>query len=316
MPIVPRDGYWLSLKICIGFGASIFFFMTLFYGAAYAIQTYFNIRKGRRDKKLPTVAAFAVGIVATCLGCFVGGYVKARLLGQEMELESLLVTSMTGIFIALGFLFHNLYKTTREKAEKLEAKNTEAELHAFKNQMQPHFLFNSLNSLMALIETNSEQAPVMTQKLADLYREILNNSSRHLSSLQSELAIIEKYLSLERFRFGSRLDYNLNAPAEASEIYLPPLILQTLVENSIKHGISREVGGGRVSVDVVPENGGYRAAVHNPGRIQNASSSGGLGLANSKARLDLLYGEKHGLKIEATPTGVETSFWFSGENRT
>jgi LytS/YehU family sensor histidine kinase len=223
---------------------------------------------------------------------------------------------MTGIFIALGFLFHNLYKATREKAEKLEAKNTEAELHAFKNQMQPHFLFNSLNSLMALIETNSDQAPVMTQRLADLYREILNNSTRHLATLQSEVAIIERYLSLERFRFGSRLDYAIATPGGTDSIYLPPLILQTLVENSIKHGISNEVEGGKISVDISPEDGGYRAAIRNPGRIQPAATASGVGLKNSKARLDLLYGEKHGLKIEETQGSVQTSFWFSGENRT
>ncbi len=74
--------------------------------------------------------------------------------------------------------------------------------------------------------------------------------------------------------------------------------------------------GAKVEVDVTPENGGYRALIRNPGRIQNSASANGVGLANSKARLDLLYGEKHGLKIEHSSAGVQTSFWFSGENRT
>jgi LytS/YehU family sensor histidine kinase len=154
----------------------------------------------------------------------------------------------------------------------------------------------------------------VTQQLANLYREILDNSSKHVATLDSELAIIEKYLSLERFRFGERLNFSIKAPENAKNIYLPPLVLQTLVENAVKHGIGQVVDKGSITVDIEKREPGYLALVTNTGRLDGVSESRGTGIKNSRARLGLIYGDKNNFEIKQVANDVQVSFWFSGDS--
>lgn len=314
LPMLKPSEYLMSLKICLGYSVSIFIYLMLFYGAGYALRTWQRIRSKRViDRKLPVPVSFALGISASAVGITQGGYLKAYWLNYTPPYNEILFTALMGCFVALVFLFNSLYREAKAKNQLLKASSTEAELHVFKNQMQPHFLFNSLNSLLSLIETKSADAPVMTLKLADLYREILANSNKNLATLESEVAILEKYLSLEKFRFGDRLQYTVQTPAQMGNVFLPPLILQTLVENAVKHGISQSVAPGSIHIDVQPKDDGYHAVVKNTGNLGKSASVNGLGLQNSKARLDLLYGDRHDFQIRQTSEGVHASFWFSGQ---
>jgi sensor histidine kinase YesM len=191
----------------------------------------------------------------------------------------------------------------------------EAQLNTLKTQLQPHFLFNSLNSLSELIESDRARAAEMTQKLADLYREILAASDRILSPLSSEAAIVQKYLELERLRFGERLSFRVVLPPNAERVFLPSLLAQTLVENAVKHGIARSIEGGEVELRVASDaTGGYRFELTNTGEPLRAGYRPRTGLTNSKARLDLLYGPEHGLELLSDPSrGTRVSFHFSGE---
>jgi LytS/YehU family sensor histidine kinase len=131
-------------------------------------------------------------------------------------------------------------------------------------------------------------------------------------TLSSELSIIGNYLDLEQLRFGNRLSYSINKPDQAEQVLFPPLVLQTLVENSIKHGIAKDVEGGHIEVKITEQNKGYYLQVTSPGKLNVIKSGEGTtGLENTISRLDLLYGLKHGFKLEENRGLVSASFWFS-----
>jgi sensor histidine kinase YesM len=181
--------------------------------------------------------------------------------------------------------------------------------------MRPHFLFNALNSLAELIESKQENAAETTYKLSDLYRLILTNSGLKTAPLDSEIEIVRSYLELEQLRFGSRLQFHIEAPENSHEIFLPSLTLQTLVENAIKHGVSPSIEGGRVVIEIarlIDE--GYVLRVTNTGSsFQPQTLNNGVGLANTRARLDLLYGNRHKFRVESDGLGrTVASFELSG----
>src|SRR5262249_17927874 len=116
------------------------------------------------------------------------------------------------------------------------------------NQLEPHFLFNSLHALSELIETDARQGAEMAHRLSELFRRISGGARRATTPLSEELAIVREYLEIEKVRLGSRLRYSLDEPAWSGERHLPTLMLQTLVENAIKHGIAPAVDGGELRV--------------------------------------------------------------------
>src|SRR5690606_5494444 len=142
--------------------------------------------------------------------------------------------------------FYYAYREAQAENLTLQAANAEARYHALKHQLQPHFLFNSLNSLSELIDSDREAANRMTQRLADLYRGILSSAKRTTAPLSSELALVRDYLELEQVRFGERLQFRLSAPESAQRIHVPTLVLQTLVENGVKHGVAPAGRGGGI----------------------------------------------------------------------
>jgi LytS/YehU family sensor histidine kinase len=174
--------------------------------------------------------------------------------------------------------------------------------------MQPHFLFNSLNVLSELIYVDPDLACSVTQQLADLYREILTNSKQKFSNLGSEISILKKYIQIQKIRFGDRIRFKCDVGSEYFDISVPSLILQTLVENAIKHGISPKQEGGDIELTVIPhadsvfsKSGSmYEICVSNTGELfkdVKKKDSGGTGLQNTKNRLDLFYGHSHGFRI-------------------
>lgn len=276
--------------------------------------------EAKRGKKLNV--HWKVYIVLSYAGMVGGMYLAeriiARVYGYPFDINKVWDSLFIANFVFLMFVFFMAFHKEKQRAAKLAAAHAEAELHVFKNQMQPHFLFNSLNSLTELMESNQKHASRMTQNLADLYREILDTSKKKMSSVDAELSIVRKYLELESLRFGGRLRYKIalqNLEA-ANQAYLPSLILQTLVENAVKHGISQAVDGGEISVSVRRENNGYVAEVVNSAADTGGplpTNSLGMGLANTKSRLDLIYGDKHRFDLKVGGDVTRASFWFSGE---
>ncbi len=180
-----------------------------------------------------------------------------------------------------------------------------ARIEALANQINPHFLFNTLTSISSLIRTQPETARMLITKLSGLLRRLLR-ATDHFVSLREELESIDEYLDIEVVRFGPQLRVVKQISPETLDVIVPSMLLQPLVENSIKHGLSRKVGGGRITIRSRMQDGHAVIEVHDDGlgmtgdRLEKALG-GGIGLSNVNERLRTIYGATYRLKLTSTP---------------
>jgi two-component system, LytTR family, sensor histidine kinase AlgZ len=184
----------------------------------------------------------------------------------------------------------------RERALKLA---TEAQLASLESRIHPHFLFNTLNSISSLIPEDPARAERLVEQMAALLRFSLDANQSGLVPLASELKIVADYLDIERARFGDRLRYQIDVPADLNESRIPPLSLQTLVENSVKHAIATDRAGGEIRITCARADGLCRVEVSDPGpEFQLESAPSGHGLDNLKDRLSALFGDRAALVLQ------------------
>ncbi|MES2015554.1 MAG: histidine kinase [Pseudomonadota bacterium] len=178
-----------------------------------------------------------------------------------------------------------------EKLE-LEVNIKDAELRALQAQINPHFFFNSLNSIRALIYQDADAAARAVSQLAGMMRHTLQAGRASTVRLADELAAVDAYLGMEKLRFDERLQLTLEIEPGLDEVAMPPMILQTLVENAVKHGVERSAGPCRITIRARRDGALVRLSVANQGVLTDASASTRLGLANASKRLDLLFGPR------------------------
>jgi two-component system LytT family sensor kinase len=203
----------------------------------------------------------------------------------------------------------------RERSEAaLRVRLSQAQLEALKSQLHPHFLFNTLNSVAALMHWDVAAADDMVTQLSDLLRETLRHPGTHEIPLSEEIALIERYLSIVRARFQDRLTVVYDVAPDVRTALVPHFILQPLVENALEHGIALEPGPGRVAISADRTGDQLRIAVVDDGPGLDASATNGngngngVGLANTRARLAELYGDQQGVILEAShPKGVRVT---------
>lgn len=296
----------MAAGIAIGLTIAVFFF------SFYAALTWIKIKTGKFYQP-PIVVQILLGSLAALTGMWWVSLLRLWRTGEAYpDVPFLPVLVFSGL-IATAFSLFFSYQRAKEDSLASRAEAAEVRYHVLENQMRPHFLFNALNSLAELIESGREDAAETTHKLASLYRRILDNSGLKTASLASELEIVRDYLELEQLRFGSRLRFEIRAPENCEEIFLPSLMLQTLVENAVKHGIAQAIEGGEILIDVCADGGAYRLKVENSGTSFNQQLAEGIGLANTRARLELLYGTTHGFSLSRKAAGqTVASFHFSG----
>jgi two-component system, LytTR family, sensor kinase len=180
-----------------------------------------------------------------------------------------------------------------------------ARIEALANQINPHFLFNTLTSITSLIRTQPETARMLITKLSGLLRRLLR-STDHFVSLREELESIDEYLDIEVVRFGPQLKVIKQISPDTLDVVVPSMLLQPLIENSIKHGLSRKVGGGRIVIRSLMKDGHAIIEVHDDGlgmsgeRLEHALN-GGIGLNNVNERLRTIYGSSYQLKLTSVP---------------
>ncbi|NIR70028.1 hypothetical protein GWN42_22695 [candidate division KSB1 bacterium] len=174
-----------------------------------------------------------------------------------------------------------------------------AELDALHAKVNPHFLFNTLNSIASLIPVNPQKAEDMVQKLSHLFRYTLDAGGHRLMKLQDEIKIIEDYLEIEKVRLGDRLTYQIDVDKQLDDFKIPGLLLQPLVENSVKHGISPKKKVGKINVTCSKRDGFCVISVRDTGDgfVKRAEKSNGFGLSGVRERLELFYGDRHDFKI-------------------
>ncbi|HEY4129054.1 MAG TPA: histidine kinase [Gemmatimonadaceae bacterium] len=185
----------------------------------------------------------------------------------------------------------------REAAE-LETQLKEAQLAALRMQLQPHFLFNSLNAIMALVrDQETAQAVRALSLLSDVLRAAVNAGDRHETTLAQELDFVSRYLEIERVRFGERLKITLDVPNELLDTRVPTFVLQPFVENSLKHGVLRDRAGNEITIAARTSNGTLTLVVRDDGRGMPVESAAGVGIANARARLERMYGDAAHLTV-------------------
>lgn len=204
----------------------------------------------------------------------------------------------------------NLARQTLETA-RLNEQLSKAQLDAVRRQIEPHFLFNTLNSVSALIrEQRNDAAVMMIAGLSDFLRRLLQDPSRQQVPLAEEMEFAQKYLEIQKVRFVDRLQLAVDVPADLLVAQVPTLILQLMLENAIKHGISKRAHGGLVRISASRSNGTLTLSVYNDGPAIAAANStvSGIGLTNMRTRLQGLYGESFALQMQnRQPGGVEVS---------
>ena len=233
----------------------------------------------------------------------------------------LLVTH--GTLYVIQFAIYHLVRSVQrlrlkeQQATELLAKAREQELAALKAQINPHFLFNTLNSISATLRQNPEQAREMIAKLSGMMRYALDGSAQDLVPLRDEVDFVRRYLALERHRFSDRLEAEVDVQAddEALETPVPPMVLQPLVENALRHGIAPNEEGGSVRLQVQPTDDRLQVRVTDTGAGPDteaplSSETEGVGLTNTSTRLEHTYGPDAALHTtENDPTGF--TVWFT-----
>ena len=203
----------------------------------------------------------------------------------------------------LSFYYTYLFveKSRNQEIKNLqhEASKNEIELKNLREQINPHFLFNSLNSIKALVEINKDEAKEAITKLSNLLRKSMQLSKNPLITIREEMEIVDTYIELEKIRFEERIKSNFDIDAEALNCKIPPLMIQTLVENGIKHGLAKSITGGELILKIKKNNNNLFISILNTGNLtQNKSNNdNGIGLKNTKKRLRILFGASADFKI-------------------
>ena len=225
--------------------------------------------------------------------------------GENLTFSVILIMTINLAIIMLGwsliyFIFQFFLNFKRSEIEKwkLEAAVKDAELIALKSQINPHFIFNSLNNIRSLVVENPEKAREMITHLSGLLRYSVQFNNRERVSLENELEIVQNYLNLESIQYEDRLKYTLEIKPETLDMKIPPMAIQLLVENAIKHGISNLPEGGEIVVKSFLADDTLQVEVINTGQLKEKSDSTGIGLKNASDRLKLLFGKLSDLKIQ------------------
>lgn len=225
---------------------------------------------------------------------------------------------ITGLFYIIQFgIFHiyDYYAKMRTKDLVIAEQNQmrlQSELNALKAQLNPHFLYNVFNTINASIPPSAEKTRNMIAKLSDLFRYQLKASREEMVSVREELDFVTKYLDLEKERFGKRLSYKVSVDDELLSALIPPLIIQPIVENSVKHGISPLITGGEVMVSIGKDAEDLQVEVRDTGsginlELKEDLFSKGVGLSNTHERLEKMYGR--GLELSHNePSGLLVRF--------
>lgn len=223
---------------------------------------------------------------------------KINLVAAFSNVLSLTVIFILWSLIYFGFHFFDNYKQTEIQNLKLEASSKEIELNKLKSQLNPHFMFNSMNSIRALVDENPQKAKIAITQLSNILRNTLMMHKNKFIRLEEEMVLVKDYLELEHIRFEERLCYSFEIDSDSLSQNIPPMMIQTLVENGIKHGISKYPEGGEITIKSFKKNNETKIEIINTGQLHaSQKSDSGFGIENTKDRLDYLFPNKASFEI-------------------
>lgn len=240
-----------------------------------------------------TSAVYSI-LVISSLGIFaLGGKEKidwySRFFGSIIN-SGIFITPWTLIY----YFYHFIEKSRRQQFDtlKLEAMVKELELKTIKSHINPHFIFNALNSIRALIDENPSRAREAITQLSNILRSSMQAEKQEIVPFEKELNIVKDYLALEHIRFEDRLRVEYEIDEDTLDQPVPPMMLQTLVENAIKHGIGKQVSGGVIRIVSDFKGDYHELVVLNSGQLGEQQNEDGFGLSSTRNRLQLLFGDR------------------------
>ncbi|MBG6130968.1 sensor histidine kinase YesM [Aquimarina sp. EL_43] len=203
-------------------------------------------------------------------------------------------------WLILYFSINSILRAQKGKVEGLQLKSIlrESQLNTLKGQINPHFMFNSLNNIRALMLEDVNKSREMITKLSELLRYSLNSNKVDKITLGEEIEVVNNYIELSKIQLEKRLRYHEEIEAGILDIKIPPMLIQMLVENAIKHGISNQIGGGVVSLKIRTGNNDLQIEVYNTGMLKESRSTTKIGLQNISERLRLLYGTTSSFELK------------------
>jgi two-component system, LytTR family, sensor kinase len=291
------------------FSARLTFFISYLIGGLIFGYIYTSIVESMNPDEIttfqflsyPTIGAFGIGTIFTILDYTLGG------LASNVSFLDFIILFFENIWLILPcFFFYHLYRFTtiyqdrKQRTLKAETQLQISELENLKKQLNPHFLFNALNSIKALTISDGKQARESIIQLSDLLRLSLNLGEQQRATLSEEIKLAQNYLALEKLRFDNRLMYEFNVQTDLDNVLIMPMSLNTLLENAVKHGIGQLKSGGKIITTASANQGILTIQVENTGSYdpKPKSNEGGIGLENLHKRLALQYGEKASFTIE------------------
>ncbi len=269
---------------------------------------------------------FVMGSLSYYLETYVEGYIgwdvwKDHLVGllrwEGLHFHDQYIITV-GVYYVIRY-FQGIQKQEMEKSE-LTLKNREMQISLLKSQINPHFLFNTLNSINTLIGSSKEQARKVITQLSDIFRYALDSHGDQMVKLIHELDFIDNYIRIQQVRFGERMKFVKQVDFSCLSVKIPPMILQPLVENSVKYGIAPKDDGGTIILTIKRFNSMIYFEVKDDGlgskakKVMDANPSGGVGLTNTDKRLKSIFGPGSGLRILSNEWGYTVSFFIPFED--
>ena len=220
--------------------------------------------------------------------------------GRRFLLNSVDNLIFLTVWLLIYYAYHYFERVNRQQVDthRLNAVVKDLELKTIKSHINPHFIFNALNSIRALVDENPERARKAITELSNILRNSMQAEKLETVPLENELNIVRDYLALEQMRFEERLKVDFEIDEDTLDQPVPPMMLQTLVENAIKHGISKQVDGGMVKIKSDFHNHQHEIIVQNSGRINGSLHSEGFGIQSTQDRLNLMFGDKAKFEIK------------------
>lgn len=213
---------------------------------------------------------------------------------------------LVGAWMVTYLVIKLLLKLNQDRIERLELNTNlkQAQLNTLKGQINPHFMFNSLNNIRGLMLEDVEKSREMLTKLSEILRYSLTKNNVNDIAVRDEVEVVDNYIALSKIQFEDRLEFVKNIDADTLDLRIPPMVIQLLVENAAKHGIANLKNGGRIILTINKQTDQLLIEVRNTGKLEISKDSTQLGLNNIKQRLRLLYADRASFKLEEVANEV------------
>ncbi|MEZ7504623.1 sensor histidine kinase [Flavobacterium sp. Arc2] len=319
--IIPKRNVlnYETWQLCLDYFMNVLFLIVICLGIRHAFNSRINLVEfnGWELTKfifLFILAAFLYYLVLKSYNYFVLTYVYKRPdvfnhPSQKMKAQVAFAIIMCFIFF-LWTLFYTVYKSTLQLKDNilerslLESTLKESQLNALKGQINPHFMFNSLNNIRGLILENPEKSREMITRLSEMLRYSLTKSNIDTIVMEEELEMVDNFIAISKIQLEDRLQYVKEIQAETIKLQIPPMIIQLLIENAIKHGVSKLKEGGEVRLSTIFDGNFLTIMVRNSGKLVLGENSTQLGIKNIKERISLLYGKEASFTLEEIKSHV------------